>query len=397
MTNWRTRTRAVHEGERDAMPNGATIPPIEQATSYAAGADQPFSAEDLAEDAPFIYNRWSNPTVARLETKLAALDGGESAIAMASGMAAISAMFMTTLKSGDHLVTTDVCYPGVLEFLAEYGPRLGISVTRVDTSRPDEVAAAIRPETALVFVETPANPILRLTDIAAIAEIAHGAGARLAVDGTFASPIATRPLELGADIVCYSLTKYHGGHGDALGGAVIGSRELTEAIRRSAGTYLGPTMSPFNAWLILRGIGTLPLRMRAHEEAAGAVARFLEDHPRVRQVTYPGLESHPQHDLARRQMACFSGMVTFRTEQPREVARRFADRFQVIHYAVSLGHHKTLCYYVDTEDMNRSTYRLEGVQLDRYRAMAGDGVFRLSVGIEDARDLIEDLSRGLEA
>ncbi len=395
MKEWKTRTRVVHAGERDEAMGHATVPPIVPSSTFAAGTEQPFSAEDLDDNPPFIYSRWSNPTVARLETKLAALDGGESAIAVSSGMAAITGMFLATLKTGDHLVCSNVCYPGVLEFLHDFGPRFGISVTRVDSSRPDEVAAAMRAETRLVFVETPANPILRLTDIAAIATIAHGAGALLAVDGTFGSPIATTPLSLGADIVCYSLTKYHGGHGDALGGAVIGSREVTEAMRRSVGTYLGPSMSPFNAWLILRGLATLPLRMRAHEEAAMHVARFLEDHPAVLQVTYPGLPSHPQHELACRQMRCFSGMVTFRTAEPRRFARQFDARFEVIHYAVSLGHHKSLCYYIDTADMNRTTYRLEGEQLERYRAMAGDGLFRLSVGIEDADDLIADLERGL--
>ncbi|MDJ0837715.1 MAG: aminotransferase class I/II-fold pyridoxal phosphate-dependent enzyme [Acidobacteriota bacterium] len=395
MDDWKTQTKAVHVGERDFEAAGATVPPIYQAASYAAGTEQPFSAEDLGEKPPFTYSRWNNPTVVMLEEKLAAMDGGEAAVCFASGMAAITGMFFQMLQPGDHLVCTNVCYPGVLEFLHDFGPRIGVDVTRVDASHPEEVAAAIRPETRLVFIETPANPILRLADITAIAEIAHQGGALLAVDNTFGSPIATRPLSLGADLTVYSLTKYHGGHGDALGGVVIGQAAVVESIRRAISIHLGPSMAPMNAWLISRGLATLPLRMEAHQRAAMTAASFLENDSRVKQVTYPGLPSHPQHELARRQMDNFSGMITFRVDDPREMARQFDDRFQIIHYAVSLGHHKTLCYYVDTADMNRTTFHLEGEHLDRYKAFAGDGVFRLSVGIEDGEDLIRDLDQAL--
>jgi len=207
--------------------------------------------------------------------------------------------------------------------------------------------------------------------------------------------MATRPLELGADFVLHSLTKYIGGHGDALGGAVIGRKADIQALNLESVVHFGGVLSPFNAWLILRGAATLPIRMKAHEETALQVARFLESHPRVTRVFYPGLPSHPQHELATRQMANFSGMMTFTVEDGRAVAQRMVERLQVVHYAVSLGHHRSLIYWIPTSDIMRSSFRLEGEALARYRAYAGDGVFRFSVGIEDAEDICADLDQVL--
>jgi cystathionine beta-lyase/cystathionine gamma-synthase len=238
---------------------------------------------------------------------------------------------------------------------------------------------------------------MRLSDIEAASTLAHKKGVRdVVVDSTFATPIATRPLALGADFVVHSLTKYIGGHGDAMGGAVVGRGQDLEALNLEASVHYGGVLSPFNAWLILRGAATLPLRMRAHEEAATAVARFLEGHKSVKRVIYPGLASHPQHALARRQMTNFSGMLTFQThEEGAAVAARMIKTCEVVHYAVSLGHHRSLAYWIPTKDLMRSSFKLEGEALERYRAFAGEGVFRFSAGIEDAEDICADLARVL--
>jgi methionine-gamma-lyase len=237
---------------------------------------------------------------------------------------------------------------------------------------------------------------MRLTDIAAVSGLAHAAGVRdVVVDSTFASPVATRPLSLGADFVVHALTKYIGGHGDAMGGAVIGRKEELDALNLEATVHYGGVLSPFNAWLILRGAATLPLRMKAHEETALAVGRWLEAHPRVKRVHYPGLASHPQHALAARQMKNFSGMMTFAVEDGRALATRMIDKLEVVHYAVSLGHHRSLVYWIPTADLMKSTFRLGAEAERRYRDFAGDGIFRFSVGIEDAADIIADLERVL--
>ena len=229
-----------------------------------------------------------------------------------------------------------------------------------------------------------------------VAGIAEAQGdVRVAVDSTFATPVATRPLELGGHYVMHSLTKYIGGHGDAVGGAVLGGRDDIAALRLEAGIHYGGVLSPFNAWLIMRGAATLPLRMKAHEENALAVARVLEAHPRVRRVIYPGLPSHPQQELARRQMDNFSGMLTFQAEDGVEMAGRMATELRVIHYAVSLGHHRSLVFWMETAPLMETSFRLRGAQLESYRRFAGDGIFRMSVGLEDPEDLCADLERVL--
>ena len=295
-------------------------------------------------------------------------------------------------------MASDTNYAGTAELMRKTLPRLGIAVSPVDTSDPAAVEAALRPETRLVWTETPANPILRLSDIAALADIAHKAGAKLAVDSTFATPVATRPIDLGADFVVHALTKYIGGHGDALGGAVLGRKADLDSLNLEAIIHHGGILSPFNAWLILRGAATLPLRMAAHEAGALEVARFLEGHPKVAKVLYPGLPSHPQHELAKAQMANFSGMIAF---QPKDdgpaLAARLAEQLEIVHYAVSLGHHRSLIYWIGTDDVMASSFALEGAQLNSYRAFAGDGIFRLSVGLEDPEDLCRDLDRALSA
>jgi methionine-gamma-lyase len=363
-------------------------------TTFIIDPEVSFSADAITDETPYAYTRWSNPTVGQLERKLAVLEGAEECVAFASGMAAITALFLHVLKDGGHVVMSDVTYAAASELANDTLPRLGIEVTRVDMSEPQNVRDALRPHTRLVYLESPANPLLRLTDIEAVAKIAHEAGAAVAVDSTFATPIGTRPLDLGADFVIQSLTKYICGHGDAIGGAISGRREDLAKLRTLA-IHVGGILSPFNAWLILRGAATLPVRMAAHEESALAIARHLEGHPRVTKVIYPGLPSHPQHDLAARQMKNFSGMVTFQVQDGPAVAYSFSEQLEIIHYAVSLGHHRTLICYLPTADLLRTSFHLTPAQEASYRGFAGDGIFRLSVGLEDPEDLIADLDRGL--
>ncbi len=389
-------TLAVHAGEAPDPATGASAPNLVMSTTFALEEPAGFSINAFEGELPYIYTRWGNPTVKMLEEKLAALEGADDCVTFGSGMAATSAVLFSGLKAGDHLVMSDVNYAGTTELARVTLRDYGIETTVVDTTDLPAVEAAIRPKTRMLWIETPANPILRLTDIAAVAGMVSDRDIPLVVDSTFATPVATKPLELGADLVVHSLTKYIGGHGDALGGAVLGSRERIEPLRTDAIVHFGGVLSPFNAWLIARGAATLPIRMRAHEEGACEVARFLEGHPSVRRVNYPGLASHPQRELAKRQMANCSGTLSFQVRgDGAALARRMAKELSIIHYAVSLGHHRSLIYWIDTAALMESTFHLEGRQLARYREFAGDGVFRLSVGLEDAEDLCGDLDRVL--
>lgn len=396
---WGDRTRAIHSGEGIDATTRASSPSLVMSATFARDHVGGFSALNRTENEGFSYARVSNPTVTQLAEKLAALEHAEAALCFASGMAASHALMAGRLSHGDHLVISDTNYVGTAELVRDSLPRWGIDVSPVDTSDPHLVEAAITPRTKMLWIETPANPIMRLSDIRALADLAHDRGVEdVVVDSTFATPVATRPLELGADFVVHSLTKYIGGHGDAMGGAVLGSASQLDALNLEAMVHYGGVLSPFNAWLILRGAATFPLRMKAHEENAFEVARFLEGHPGVTRVFYPGLPSHPQHALAKRQMRNFSGMLTFQTRKDgRQVAERMIDALEVIHYAVSLGHHRSLIYWIPTDMLMQSTFRLEPAAQARYREFAGDGVFRFSVGIEDAEDLCADLDRALAA
>jgi len=391
------RTRALHAGEEPDPTTKSVEAPLILSTNFVTDPDSSgFSAVDLKDGDPYLYARWSTPTVRGLEEKLANLEEGEDARCFASGMAAAAGLLLGTLKSGDHLILSDVCYAGVAELARDTLPGFGIQVTNVNFSDLGAVEASIRPNTRLLWAESPCNPILRLTDLAAVSLIAHKAGAQFLVDSTLATPVATRPLALGADWVLHSLTKYLNGHGDALGGVVIGRREPLAELRRHALIHFGGALSPFNAWLIRRGLHTLALRMRAHEESALQVASFLESHPAIRRVIYPGLPSHPQHELARRQMANFSGMLTFQVKgDGLSVARRIAKRTKLFNYAVSLGKQRSLIYYIPTDEILRSSFTLEKPAEESYRSYAGDGVFRTSIGLDDPDDLCNDLENAL--
>lgn len=395
--SWGEETLAVHAGEFVDPVTRASSPNLVMSSTFAPEKAAGFSARDEQGYDGFVYGRVSSPTVKQLEDKLAALEAAEAALAFASGVAAAHALICGRLSHGDHMIVPDANYVGIAELTRDTLPRFGIDASFVDVSNPQEVAAAIRPNTRMLWLETPANPTMKLCDIALLAKLAHDLGVRdVAVDSTYATPIATKPLLLGADFVMHSLTKYLCGHGDAMGGAVIGRKPELAALNLEATVHFGGVLSPFNAWLILRGIATLPIRMRAHEYAAMKVAEFLEGHAQVSRVFYPGLVSHPQHVLARRQMKNFSGMMTFQTRQPGpEIAARMVKELEIIHYAVSLGHHRSLVYWIGTDDIQASTFRHDSEQLRRYRDYAGDGVFRLSVGIESPDDLIADLARVL--
>ncbi len=386
-------TRAVHSGESPDAATGASAPNIVMSSTFVIDEPISFSAQDKPDDAPYVYSRWDNPTVTVLQDKLAALEEAEACRCFASGMAATSALLLSTLSQGDRLVMSDSNYPGTAELARKTLTRLGVDVILADLSDLEAAARAITAGVRLVWAETPANPTLRLTDIRGVAELAHSVGAEFAVDSTFASPVATRPLLLGADYVVHSLTKYCCGHGDAMGGAVLGRRDKLKNVESDGQIYMGGVISPFNAWLINRGLATLPMRMQVHQTNATRVAEFLEGHKKVKKVLYPGLSSHPQFDLAVRQMDNYSGMVSVQVEDGPGLVERMMSDLKIFHYAVSLGHHRSLIYWLGTDDLMQSSYALEGRALDAYRAFAGDGVFRISVGLEDPEDLCDDLAQ----
>lgn len=355
-----------------------------------------FSANDLAQDAPHFYTRWSNPTLESLETKLAALDDGEAAVTFASGMAAISSLFLDRLKSGDHLILSNVCYAGVAELAHDDLPRYGIEVSAVDTSDLAAMRNALRSNTKLIHIETPANPILRIADVKAVAAIAHAAGAQLSVDSTIATPLGLKPISLGADFAVHSLTKYICGHGDALGGVVVGRSLEIDRLRRGNLVHLGGVLSPFAAWLILRGLETLVPRMQLHQANARRLEEYLASHPKVRSVLWPGSARHPQHELAASQMSNFSSLMCFTLKQDSgKASSQVAELLRVISYAVSLGKTRSLLYYIPTDEIIRSSFHLKGKDAEAYRESAGEGVFRFSVGLEDADDIIADLELAL--
>jgi methionine-gamma-lyase len=291
---WGDRTRAIHCGEGIDPATRASSPNLVMSATFARDHVGGFSALNRTENDGFSYGRVSNPTVSQLADKLAALEHAQAALCFASGMAASHALMAGRLSHGDHLIVSDTNYVGTAELVRDSLPRWGIDISPVDTSDLSQVEAAVTAKTKMLWIETPANPIMRLSDIRALAELAHGRGIDdVVVDSTFATPMATRPLELGADFVVHSLTKYIGGHGDAMGGAVLGRRLDLDALNLEAMVHYGGVLSPFNAWLIMRGAATFPLRMKAHEENALQVARFLEAHPGVARVSYPGLPFSP--------------------------------------------------------------------------------------------------------
>lgn len=384
-------TQAVHAGNDIDPGTRALRTPIVMANSYALPADpSSISWSQSDPDLP-LYTRNTGVNQRHLQHKLATLEGGEDAVVLASGVAALHAVMFAHLRTGDHVVVGEVTYEATCRLYSELLPaKYGIEATFVDASDPAAVRAAIRPTTRIVQVEAVANPTTTVTDVAAVAAIAHQAGALLVVDSTFTPPPLYRPLVDGADLVVHSLTKYINGHGDAMGGAVIGSRELIAPIRADAQVDVGGVISPFNAWLIMRGSVTLPLRLARHQASALTLARFLADDPRVAFVAYPGLDSHPQHEVAVRQFGGrgFGGMLAFAVDGDPDTQNRFVAALKVITSAVSLGHDESLIVHVGTSGPRVAAYP---AQFRRW------GHLRLSVGLEDAADLVADLAAGLDA
>ena len=400
MDNFDFETLAIHAGESPDPTTGATRLPLHMATTFKLPKFGIKLFDALMMDSanpPFAYTRWGNPTLRALEGRLSALEGAEAAVVTASGMAAVSALVFTFLSSGDHLIASEVCYAGSVELFGLHLPRFGIEISLVDTSDLEQVRAALRPNTKMIYAETPANPILRISDISGLSEIAKEAGALLVVDSTWASPVLQNPIALGADLVIHSLTKYLNGHGDALGGAVLGSEKNVQRIRKEMLVHLGGALSPFNAWLITRGLVTLPMRIEKHCQNALQVAQFLERHPKVEKVFYPGLESHPHHDLASKQMSDFGGMLTFQLKGGLGGAITLAEKIKLFSYATSLGHAHSLLFYYPTDMYIDAMPFYTGEQKVRIREWTGDGLVRASIGLESVDDLIRDLDRALRA
>ncbi|MFE0873269.1 cystathionine gamma-synthase [Streptomyces smyrnaeus] len=373
-------TLAIHAGQAADESTGAVVPPIHQVSTYKQDGVGGLRGG-------YEYSRSANPTRTALEENLAALEGGRRGLAFASGLAAEDCLLRTLLTPGDHVVIPDDAYGGTFRLFARVAERWGVQWSVADSSDPAAVRAVLRERTKAVWVETPSNPLLGITDIAAVAEVAHGAGARLVVDNTFASPYLQQPLALGADVVVHSTTKYMGGHSDVVGGAlVVADPALGDelAFHQNA---MGGIAGPFDSWLVMRGIKTLGVRMDRHGENAARVVQLLTAHPKVTEVFYPGLPTHPGHEIAAKQMRGFGGMVSFRVEGGEEAAVRVCDRAQLFTLGESLGGVESLI-----EHPGRMTHAsAAGSALE----VPADLV-RLSVGIESADDLLADLTRALE-
>ncbi len=375
-------TLAIHAGQDPDESTGATIVPVHQTVTY--------TQEAIGRHRGYEYSRSGNPTREALEGCLAALEGGRHGLAYATGMAAIAGA-MQLVAADDHVVVADDLYGGSYRLFTKMMPNYRVKFSFVDATRPEEVAKAIRPETKLVWIESPTNPMLRLVDVAACAEIAHRHGALLVIDNTFATPYLQRPLSLGADVVIHSTTKYVGGHSDVLGGAIVVDDEaLVErlAFTRNA---TGGIPGPWDAWLTLRGAKTLAVRMREHERNAGQVARFLREQSAVARVHYPGFEDHPGHELARRQMDGFGGMVTLDLAGGEPAAKALCESTRVFSLGESLGGVESLIGYPWT--MSHAAFPAD---VKRAKGIT-ESTVRLSVGIEHVDDLRDDLAQALEA
>jgi methionine-gamma-lyase len=378
-------TKCVHTGNGIDKETGAIRRPLTMANSYRLPEDA--STLNWSDPNQLVYTRNTSANQIYLQEKLAALEGGEDCVVLGSGVSALAGGFFTFLKQNTHVICTNVSYIAVYRLLHEYFPeKYGIEVTLVDTADLKEIKKALRPNTGLIHIETPGNPTTRVSDIAEIAKIAKAAGALLTVDSTFASPYLQQPLSLGADLVIHSLTKYINGHGDAMGGAVIGRSDLIDKIKRQAMVNLGGVISPFNAWMIMRGVVTLPLRMKQHSESALKIAQFLENHPSVAFIAYPGLNSHPQHEIAKKQMRLYSGVMAFGLKADVNTHNQFVNSLELIVPAVSIGHDESLIVYTGPND-ERNHFYPEEFQ---------NGHLRFSVGLEDVEDIIADLSQAFE-
>jgi cystathionine beta-lyase/cystathionine gamma-synthase len=382
-------TLAIHV-DKKFNTSSAVAPPIYQTSTFRADSNEEFAKMALEPRHDQFYTRYGNPTLTQAGAVVAALEGAETALLTASGMGAISTSVLTFVGQGDHVVAQQTHYGGTTSLLRDLLPRYGVEVTFVDQTLTSEFENALRPHTKLIVVETPSNPLMLLTDLRAIAGIARPRGILTLADNTFATPINQRPLDLGIDLVAHSGTKYMGGHSDLSAGAVVGSAILLEKIWNTS-LMLGSVLGPFDGWLLLRGLRTLPLRVERHNQTALAVATFLETHSKVARVYYPGLESHPQHDLARRQMNGFTGILSFELKGGLSAAKRLVTGVRLASYAASVGGTESLivCPAIMLgHQMSEEQFEKVGVR---------PGLVRLSVGLENERDLISDLDQALAA
>lgn len=385
-TEYGFQTRAIHAGNGIDPATGAIQHPITLANSYALPYDA--SAANWSDPNINIYTRNGGTNQKDLQEKLKDLENGEDCVVLASGVAALSGLFFAMLKSGDHVIFSKITYIAVYRLFNElFNKKFNVETTIVDVSDLEAVKAAIRPNTKLIHVETPGNPTLQICDIRALAKIAHENDIFLSVDNTFSSPYVQRPIELGADFVVESLTKYINGHGDAMGGAIIGKKKYLDEIRYQSQVNLGGTISPFNAWLIMRGAVTFPMRMQRHNDNAMAVARFLKTVKGVSFVAYPGLEDHKGHDIAVSQMENgFGGVLSFGLNADHDTYNKVVSHLKIITSAVSLGHDGSLIAFIGENDERQYLYPEE----------FHNGFFRMSVGLEDAEDIIDDLRQAFE-
>ncbi|MGB6875785.1 MAG: PLP-dependent aspartate aminotransferase family protein [Candidatus Acidiferrales bacterium] len=384
---WGDATTAIHRGEARHGRGGPVAPEIVRSSTFTFSSTAEMKRWAEGKSSAYIYTRYGNPTLAIAEEKIAALEGAEAAIVAASGMAAISSALLAVLSAGDEVISTAQLYGGTYRLMRDVFPRMGIRVRHVESDLAG-VEELVTTQTRCLYVETPTNPSLRLVDLRRAVELAREFKLVSIVDNTFASPALQKPIALGFDMVAHSATKYLGGHSDLIGGAVAGSREWIGRVRENI-IYLGGCMDPEGAFLLIRGMKTLGVRVERQCETAMAVARFLEAHRKVAKVHYPGLASHPDHRLARRQMKDFGAMLSFDVKGGIAAARRFCDRVQVFSLAASLGGVESLVVL----PIYSSHYRMSREELER--AGVGPGTVRVSIGLEDAADLIEDLRQGL--
>ena len=394
-------TEAIHAGETLSTFPTATqehqagktgvplLPPIYQNSTFQFQSASECASACIDEESGYIYTRWGNPTQKALEQKIAALEGAEAALATASGMGAISTALLTALADGGHVVAMENLYSATFHLLNEDLAQMGVETTFVDATDPNKIESAIRPDTKIIYLESPTNPLLKLVDLAACAEIAKEHNITTIIDNTFATPCGQQPIALGIDIVLHSMTKYLSGNGAVIAGVIVGEKGFIERAQKGALRNFGAVISPFNAWLTLLGIPTLPLRFEKHCENALRVAAYLEEHPAVAWVRYPGLPSHPQHALAEGQMNGFGGMISIELKGGHATGEQLVNRLQICTLAVSLGDVRTLvCHPAST------THLLVPIEV-RQQTGITDGLVRFSIGLENAEDIIADLDQAL--
>lgn len=383
-------TKTIHLGQEHDSTTGSHVSPIYQTSTYVfENLDKAIELNQNQEQG-FTYTRFRSPSEAELGNKVALLENGEAGLALGSGMAAISTALLTSLKAGDHLIAGDVLYGCTFTLVEKVLREYGIELTLVDTSDLEAIKNAIQPNTKVIYIETPANPILRISDIEGVAEIAHSKDIRVVVDSTFASPYLQNPLDLGADVVMHSATKYLSGHGNVVAGVIVSTKEFIEQARMPHLQCFGSVLSPFDAWLVMQGMKTLELRMERHCKNAQKVAEYLNEHSAVEKVYYPGLSEHPQHELAKKQMREFGGMISFDLKDGFEAGKALMNNVELINLATSLGSVDSLIQH------SPSMSHFDMTPEERAAAGIHEGQVRLSVGVENIEDILADLENALK-